>query len=43
MNEVYEKTKMDGRDLQVAIGAAQIALKQIDKEIFQLQQEIKIK
>ena len=43
MNEVYEKTKMDGRDLQVEIGAAQIALKQIDKEIFQLQQEIKIK
>lgn len=34
INEAYELTKMEGRDLQVAIGEAQIALKQIDKEIF---------
>jgi hypothetical protein len=34
MNEAYEQTKTEVRDLQIAINEAQIALKQIDKEIF---------
>lgn len=43
MNEQYENLKMESRDLQVTIGATKIDLKQIDKEIFELQQSIKIR
>lgn len=34
---------MDSRDVQVMIGATQIDIRNIDKEIFELQQAIKIK
>ena len=42
-NEVYETTKMENRDIAVAIEAARIELKKLDREIFDVQQEIKIK
>ena len=43
LNDLYEQTKMDSRDLAVAIEAARIEIKKTDKSIFETQQEIKIK
>lgn len=42
-NEEYETTKMENRDIAVSIEAARIDIKKIDREIFEIQQEIKIK
>lgn len=43
LNEEYEATKTESRDVQLTIGTTQIEIKNVDKEIFRLQQEIKIK
>jgi hypothetical protein len=43
LNEEYEATKTESRDVQLTIGTIQIDIKIVDKEIFRLQKEIKIK
>ena len=43
LNEEYEATKTESRDVQLTIGTIQIDIKIVDKEIFRLQEEIKIK
>lgn len=43
LNEEYEATKTESRDVQLTIGTTQIEIKNVDKEIFRLQQDIKIK